>query len=392
MTHTIQLFNHIDPQGLSILNNAGHSLCTDSKQPDAILCRSHNCHDLAINNNLLAIARAGAGVNNIPCKDLLDKGMIVFNTPGANANAVKELVIAALFVGARNLMAAHHASRELTGDHNTMSKTVESIKKQFTGFELRGRTLGVIGLGHIGVLVANAALALGCHVTGYDPMINTRNAWQLSATVKRADDLDTLFKEADFITAHLPLIEATKHLINKERLALMKPGSMVANFSRAGIVDTKAMRDALTTHHIHRYLCDFPDPSLQDIPEAICFPHLGASTHEATSNCATMAAQQLNDFLSLGHLTHCVHFPDTSLAPSGKTRITVINRNIPNMVAQISSVLSSNQVNINTFINQSQGGYAYNLLDVDCELSEETVNALQSIEDILRVRIIPLKP
>ncbi len=390
MSHTIRLFNHIDPQGLSILEKAGHTLNTDTNNPDAILCRSHNCHELTINPNLLAIARAGAGVNNIPCADTLDKGVVVFNTPGANANAVKELVVGAFFVGARNLITAHQASAELTGDYESMSKTVESIKKQFTGFELRGRTLGVIGLGHIGVLVANAALALGCHVIGYDPMINTQNAWQLSAQVKRADDLDTLFKEADFITAHVPLIEATKHLINKERLALMKPGSMVANFSRAGIVDTNAMRDALMTHHIHRYLCDFPDPCLQDVPEAICFPHLGASTIEATSNCATMAAQQLNDFLSLGHLTHCVHFPDTSLAPSGKIRITVINRNVPNMVAQMSSVLSNNHVNINTFINQSQGEYAYNILDVDCKLPEGTIKDLENIDGVLRVRVIRL--
>lgn len=390
MSHTIQLFNHIDPQGLNILEKESHILSTDTNNPDAILCRSHNCHELDINPELLAIARAGAGVNNIPCADVLDKGIVVFNTPGANANAVKELVIGALFVGARNLITAHQASAELTGNHEIMSKTVESIKKQFTGFELRGRTLGVIGLGHIGVLVANAALALGCHVIGYDPMINTQNAWQLSAQVKRADDLDTLFKDADFVTVHIPLIEATKHLINKEHLALMKPGSMVANFSRAGIVDTNAMRDALITHHIHRYLCDFPDPCLQDVPEAICFPHLGASTIEATSNCATMAAQQLNDFLSLGHLTHCVHFPNTSLVPSGKTRITVINRNVPNMVAQMSSALSNKHVNINTFINQSQGEYAYNILDVDCELPEGTIKDLENIDGVLRVRMIPL--
>ncbi len=388
MTHAIQLFNHIDSLGTDLLTQAGHDVSASADNPTAILCRSHNCHELRANPSLLAIARAGAGVNNIPCDDMLEQGVLVFNTPGANANAVKELVIGSLLLGSRHLLQAHQATLSLSGDAADMSKTVESIKKQFTGQEIQGRTLGVIGLGHIGVLVANAAIALGMDVIGYDPMIRMQQAWQLSSQVKRADSLEALCQQSEYISIHVPLLDATKGLINTSLLNAMKPGTIVANFSRAGIVDIDAIKEALSKQHIQSYLCDFPHPDLQDTPQAICLPHLGASTAEATSNCAVMAAKQLNEFLAFGHLKNCIHFPDTSLPPSSNTRLTIINRNVPNMVAQLSSTLSQHNVNIDTFINRSQGTYAYNILDLDSNVNDTVLEALNAIDGILKVRVV----
>lgn len=317
---------------------------------------------------------------------LTQQGVVVMNTPGANANAVKELVLAALLGGARHLFTAWHATQQLTGDAANMNKIVESMKKNYIGFELPSRTIGVIGLGKIGVLVANACASLGMTVWGFDPHVSVANAWQLDARVQKADNLSTLLRQVNCLTLHVPLIDSTRGMIGEEQLAQIAPGSVLLNFSRSGIVDTAAVCQALQSQRLLQYLCDFPEPDLLQQPHAFCFPHLGASTHEATDNCAVMACNQLRDYLLHGNLKHSVNFPDLELPTQTPARLCIFNQNIPNMVAQITQALSSENININNFANRSRDDLAYNLIDIDTPCTQSVLQHLAKISGVIRVR------
>lgn len=386
MPTTIKPINQIAQSGLDLFTQPFFALDREAKDPSAIVLRSANLHSEEINPSLLAVARAGAGYNNVPVEKMTEQAIPVMNTPGANANAVKELVIAALLAGARNLLPAWEATRQLGGDHATMSKEVESMKKAYTGFELPSRTLGVIGLGKIGVLVANACARLGMSVWGFDPHISVANAWQLDARVKKADSLSTLLQRVNCLSLHVPLIDATRNLIDSEQLAILPPGSILLNFSRGGIVNTDAVRDALESKHLHQYLCDFPDPKLQQQPNAFSFPHLGASTLEAADNCAQMACAQLRDYLLYGNLKNCVNFPDLELPTQAPARLCIFNENVPNIVAQITQSLSDEGININNLANRSRNDRAYNLIDVDAPCTAETLQKIQTISGVSRLR------
>lgn len=385
----VQTLNAISTNGLDRLPADKYEVGNDVTDPDAYLVRSAKLHNVEIPLSVLAIARAGAGTNNIPVDAMSKRGVVVFNTPGANANAVKELVLAGLLMTARNLFAAADYVRALEVDPSEMDATVEAAKKQFVGWELPDRTLGVIGLGAIGVQVANAAAALGMHVLGYDPQITVRHAWQLSAQVERAASLEDVFRRADVITTHVPLIDATKGLVNADRLALMSPNAVVLNFARAGIVDEQAILDALNSGALRGYVCDFPSPELNRHPKVIALPHLGASTYEAEDNCAVMAADELRAYLERGEITNSVNFPDAGL-PRGEntTRICVVNNNVPNMVGQISTVLANAGLNIADLLNKSRGDLAYTLIDVEGRVPEAAADQISGIEGVLSVRVI----
>ena len=335
------------------------------------------------------IGRAGVGVNNIPVADMSRRGVPVFNAPGANANAVKELVLAGLFLAARNIGPAWLFARALRGDDAAIEEAVEAGKKQFVGFELPGRTLGVVGLGAVGVEVANAALTLGMKVLGYDPLLTVQRAWQLSASVEQALSLDDLFARSDAISVHVPLNDDTRALVNGTRLALMRAGGTVLNFARAAIIDETAVLAALDAGQLHAYVCDFPKRSLKDHPRVITLPHLGASTGEAEENCAVMVAEQVRDFLENGNIRNSVNYPDTILprVPS-TTRLGVANRNVPNMVGQISTCLAAHGVNIADLLNKSRGEYAYTLIDADGALGPELLAQIRAIEGVLSARIL----
>jgi D-3-phosphoglycerate dehydrogenase len=383
---TIKPYNNIAQSGLDVFSDDLFSLDRDADNPEAIVLRSANLHEETLGDNLLAVARAGAGTNNVPTDELTGRGVAVMNTPGANASAVKELVLAALLVGARNLLTAWDATRQLSGDHTSLSKTVESMKKDYTGFELPSRTIGIVGLGKIGVLVANACASLGMSVWGYDPHISVANAWQLDARVQQANSLSALLSQVNALSLHVPLINATRGLIGAEQLAQLQPGSILLNFSRGGIVDTAAVCEALQSKHLHQYLCDFPEPDLLQQQNAFCFPHLGASTREAADNCAQMACSQLRDYLLHGNLKHCVNFPDLELPTQTPARLCIFNENVPNMVAQITQALSTEHININNFANRSRNERAYNLIDIDSPCSASTLQAITSLPGIIRVR------
>jgi D-3-phosphoglycerate dehydrogenase len=317
------------------------------------------------------------------------RGVPVFNSPGANANAVKELVLAGLLLAARNLGPAWLFTRALQGDDEAIDREVERGKKQFVGFELPGRTLGVVGLGAIGVEVANSALALGMKVLGYDPQITVQRAWQLSASVEQARSLEDLFARAEAITVHVPLNDATAGLVNARRLALMKPGGTLLNFARAGIVDDAAVIAALDAGRLHGYVCDFPNNALKDHPRVVTLPHLGASTGEAEDNCAIMAADQLREFLEHGNVRNSVNYPEAVLARlPGATRLGIANRNVPNMVGQISTALAMHHINIADLLNKSRGEYAYTLIDADGALGAEVLGEIRAIEGVLTARIL----
>ena len=388
MTFTIQPINHIAQSGLDKFESSEFTVDTAAQDPHAIVLRSAKLHDHPFSDNLLAIARAGAGYNNVPVDAMTAKGIPVMNTPGANANAVKELVIAALLAGARNLLPAWDTSRQLTGDKASMSKEVESMKKAYAGFELPSRKLGVIGLGKIGVLVANACAQLGMTVWGYDPHISVTNAWQLDARVQQADSLETVLQKVDCLSVHVPLNKHTENLIDAEQLAQLPSNTILLNFSRGGIVNTEAVCHALNSGNLHQYLSDFPEPLLQEQKNAFCFPHLGASTTEAADNCAQMACDQLKNFLLYGQLKHCVNYPDLELSSKSPARLCVFNKNVPNIVAQVTQALSAAGININQLANSSRDEQAYNLIDLDAACSEETLQAIQAIEGVKRVRQI----
>lgn len=392
MTFQIKIFDAISPLGLNQFDPAHYLVSRDTNCPDAILVRSSDLHQMPIPNSLQVVGRAGAGVNNIPVDALTALGIPVLNTPGANANAVKELVIAGLLMASRNICAAWNFTRQLNADDKALHQTIEKEKKRFAGFELPGKTLGVIGLGKIGVQVANAAIALGMTVIGYDPLITVRSAWDLSAKVQHAEDIKALFKQADFLTLHIPFNEDTKDFINAAAIANMKPGVILVNFARPGIVDTKAVAAAVHQGHVGYYICDFPDSLFMNHPNIITLPHLGASTKEAEENCATMIALQVKDYLQYGHIANAINFPNVKLDSMSQYRLAITNINVPNMVAQISSVLSREQINIVDMINKSKGNIAYTLIDINAPIKEKELLAIQHIEGVIRARALSLTP
>jgi len=343
-------------------------------------------HDMDIPETVAAIGRAGAGTNNIPCDAMAARGVPVFNAPGANANAVKELVIGGLLLGARNLASASEYVKTLEETGAALKKAVEDGKKQFVGFELPGKTLGVIGLGAIGVEVANAALDLGMKVVGYDPAITVRNAWQMSAGVEMEETLDELFQHADFVTCHVPLIDATRGMVSKDRLALMNNGGVLINFARGGVVDDAAAIEALDSGKLHAYVTDFPTPELIEHPKVTALPHLGASTGEAEANCAVMVAENVKDYLENGNIRHSVNFPEARLPRLDAWRITVANANVPNMVGQISTCIANAGLNIEDLLNKSIGDFAYTIVDVNGEPTDALLDELRAIKGVLTLR------
>jgi D-3-phosphoglycerate dehydrogenase / 2-oxoglutarate reductase len=386
MTYRILTLNQISPRGLKRFQGGPYEIGPKIERPHAILLRSADLHAFPIGREVRAIGRAGAGVNNIPVDDLSQRGVPVFNTPGANANAVKELVLAGLLLAARNLSAAWLFVRNLSGDDAAIVEAAEKGKKAFVGFELPGRTLGVVGLGAIGVEVANAALALGMKVLGYDPLITVRRAWQLSANVEQALSLEDLFARSDAVTVHVPLNDETRALVNAARLKLMRGPATLLNFARADVVDEKAVLEALDAGRLHAYVCDFPRRRLLDHARVVTFPHLGASTLEAEENCAVMVAEELRDFLENGNIRNSVNYPETVLPRLPRTtRLAIANRNIPNMVGQISTALAAERINIADLLNKSRGEYAYTLIDIDGEVSDALLQRIRAIEGVLSV-------
>ncbi|MBV2090494.1 MAG: 3-phosphoglycerate dehydrogenase [Candidatus Thiodiazotropha sp. (ex Ctena orbiculata)] len=384
--YKILTLNNISVAGLDRLPRDTYEVASEVSHPDAILLRSYKMHDMEIPSTVQAVGRAGAGVNNIPVADMTSKGIPVFNAPGANANAVKELVLAGALLAARNLGQAWRFATDLDGSDPEVSKQVESGKKDFVGFELPGRTMGVIGLGAIGVKVANACRALGMNVIGYDPTITVQSAWKLASEVEQALSVDDLLSKSDFVTFHVPLTDATADMINADRLKLMKPGSVLLNFARNGIINDQAAVEALDSGHLYAYVCDFPNNLLKGHPRVITLPHLGASTKEAEDNCAIMVADQVKDYLENGNITNSVNFPSINLPRNGGHRIAVVNNNVPNMVGQISTDLANEGLNILDMLNKSRDDVAVTLLDVDQKPSEQLIETLSTIEGVLSVR------
>jgi D-3-phosphoglycerate dehydrogenase / 2-oxoglutarate reductase len=385
----IQTLNNISVRGLERLPRERYEVASELARPDAILVRSADMHALALPETVLAVGRAGAGVNNVPVEALSRRGVPVFNAPGANANAVKELVLAGLFLAARNICQAWDFARRLSGDDAAIDVATEKGKKDFVGFELPGRTLGVIGLGAIGVEVANSAEKLGMKVLGYDPQITVQRAWQLSSSVEQALSLDDLFARADMVTVHVPLADATRGLVNESRLKLMRRTGVVLNFSRAPIVDDQAIVAALDAGRLHAYVCDFPKNVLKDHPKVITLPHLGASTNEAEENCAVMVAETVRDFLENGNIRNCVNFPEVVLPRTqNTTRLAIANSNVPNMVGQISTCLAAGSLNIAELLNKSRGEYAYTLVDAEGEVGATLVAQIRAIGGVLSARVL----
>ena len=386
--YKILTLNNISAKGLERLPRDAYEVSSEILNPDAILLRSHDMHAMEMNDTLKAVARAGAGVNNIPVEKMSVKGIAVFNAPGANANAVKELVIAGMLLACRNICQSWDYASSLSGDDKQIKKDAEIGKKKYVGYELPGRTLGVVGLGSIGVRVANAAKHLGMNVIGYDPNITVKNAWQLASDVEQAISIDDLMRRVDFVTFHVPLIDTTRHLINAGRLKTMKDNVVIMNFARHGIVDDKAVLDAIETGKVGTYVTDFPSNELKNNPRVIVLPHLGASTYEAEENCAVMVADQLKDYLENGNVRHSVNFPTVNLPRSSDHRLAVVNQNRPDMVGQISHVLGKESVNIVHMINESREDIAYTLADVEAPLTDAVLNDIAAIEGVLSVRAL----
>jgi D-3-phosphoglycerate dehydrogenase len=389
MKYRILTLNNISARGLERLPRERYEVASGLERPDAILVRSADMHGLAVAQSVRAVGRAGAGVNNIPVADFSRRGIVVFHAPGANANAVKELVLASLFLAARNICQAWAFARSTSGDDAAIDEAIERGKKDFVGFELPGRTLGVVGLGAIGVEVANSAEALGMSVLGYDPQITVQRAWQLSSSVEQALSLDDLFARSDIVTVHVPLNEQTSKLVNESRLRLLKKAAVILNFSRPGIVDDAAVVAALDGARLHGYVCDFPTRLLKDHPKVITLPHLGASTGEAEENCAIMVADEVRDFLENGNIRNSVNYPEAVLPRvAGTTRLAIANSNVPNMVGQISTCLAGASINIADLLNKSRGEYAYTLIDVEGGIGENLLQRIRDIPGVLSARLV----
>jgi len=389
MRFKVLTLNSISVKGLDRLPRDRYEVASEIGHPDAILVRSADMHALEIPASVKAVGRAGAGINNIPVAALSRRGVPVFTAPGANANAVKELVLAGLFLAARHICEAWEFVRGLRLDGDALEAAVEQGKKRFIGHELPGRTLGVVGLGAIGVEVANAAHLLGMRVLGYDPQITVQRAWQLSSGVEQALSLDDLFARSDAVSLHVPLTEQTRAMVNAQRLRSMRDGGTVLNFARAGIVDEEAVMAALASGRLAAYVCDFPTPRIKDHPRVVALPHLGASTSEAEDNCAMMVADTLCDFLEHGNIRHSVNFPEAALPRVPATsRVAIANENVPNMVGQISTCLAEAGLNIADLLNKSKGELAYTLIDIDGQVPEGLVARISAIHGVLSARVV----
>jgi D-3-phosphoglycerate dehydrogenase / 2-oxoglutarate reductase len=390
--HQIQVYNQISSHGLHRFPASRYTVGKTVEHPDAIVLRSHDLTIVPIPASVKAIGRAGSGTNNIPVAAMSKRGVPVFNAPGANANAVKELVLAALLMAARNVVPALAYVNTLSPAAPDLDKRVEDGKKQFAGHELPGKTLGIVGLGAIGSLVADTAIKLGMKVTGFDPDITVDAAWRLPSSVRRANGIDELLRQADFVTLHLPLVEATRGLMDGKRLALMKPGAALLNFARDAIVDDAAVVAALRARKLRYYLCDFPGPALIGEPGVVALPHLGASTEEAEENCAIMVVDQVREFLDNGVISNAVNFPSVEMPREAPFRIGIANANVPNMVGQISTTMAKAGLNIHNMLNKSRGEMAYTLVDVDSPVDPAVIDAISAIGGVLSVRAIPAEP
>lgn len=386
--YKIQTLNKIARCGLDQLSRDSYETATEILNPDAILVRSADMHAMELPPSVLAIARAGAGVNNIPIPACTQRGIVVFNTPGANANGVKELVIASLFLSSRNLYEGISWSNSLAGTEN-IPEQIEKGKSRFVGPEIQGKTLGVIGLGAIGVMVANAAANLGMRVLGLDPFISVEAAWKLSHEVIKAPNLDMLLTEADYITIHIPLKDDTRGLFNAERISRMKKGARLFNFSRSGLVDNAAVKGAIAEGRLGGYVIDFPEADLLGVDRVLCIPHLGASTPESEDNCAIMAAEQLREYLEHGNIRNSVNYPNCEMPPTGKTRITLLNSNVPKVISRVTSLLGEYGLNIDEMLNKNRGEVAYNIIDVSDSVPDELVEKLKTLDGVVAVRVIP---
>jgi len=386
----IQTFNQISDKGLTRLPKQGYQVSSDVENADAILVRSSKLSMDNINANLKAVARAGAGTNNIPVDDYTKEGVVVFNTPGANANAVKEIVLCSLLLSSRGILPGINwvNSRSDSLDASELSKLVESEKKNFKGTELKGKTLGVVGLGAIGAQVADAAIQLGMKVLGYDPAISVDAAWRLANQIEKQENLTSLISKSDFVTLHLPVLETTRNLIDRKVINYFKSGAVLLNFSRDAIVDEDALLDTLNSGRLSRYVTDFPTPGLLGNKSAILMPHIGASTEEAEENCAIMAVDQLRDFLESGNIRNSVNFPNLTLEKTSGFRIAVINENVPRMLGQILSILADKDINVIDMLNKSRNNIAYNLIDIENELNEETLEEIRSIGHVIKVWLV----
>lgn len=379
--------NPISPLGLEQLDE-NYMNTENIEEADAILVRSAKMHDMEFGRNLKVIARAGAGVNNIPLDRCAEEGIVVFNTPGANANGVKELVIAGMLLAARDIIGGINWVQEYEEDGD-IAKITEKKKKAFAGTELQGKKLGVIGLGAIGVLVANAAVHLGMDVYGYDPYVSVESAWRLSRNIHHAATVDELYKECDYITIHVPALDDTKGMIDKNAISLMKKGVVILNFARDVLVNQEDIVDALVSEKVRCYVTDFPTKEIVGVKGAIVIPHLGASTEESEDNCAKMAAEEVKDFLENGNITHSVNFPDCNMGEKADgPRITILHKNIPNMLRQFTGLMAERDINIALMTNKSQKGYAYTMMDVDAEVPAELEEQLSAVEGVLKVRVL----
>ena len=385
----IQTLNKIAMIGLEGFSRENYEIASEIVSPDAILVRSADMHSMTLPASVKAIGRAGAGVNNIPVEQCSKRGIVVFNTPGANANGVKELVLAGLLLSSRRIVPGIEWARTLKGKGKEVGALVEKGKNDFVGPEIKGKKLGVVGLGAIGVMVANDALALGMEVAGYDPYISVEAAWGLARTVRRATSLDMLLAQSDYITLHVPLMDQTKGMLNRDKFALMKKGVRIVNLARGGLVKNADLLEALKAGAVGCYVTDFPDDDLLDVPNVIPIPHLGASTPEAEDNCAVMAVEQVRDFLENGNVKNAVNFPGCALPVMGRNRIIVANANVPNMVGQITTVLAADKINIADMMNKSAGDMAYNIIDIDGDAGEAHVEKLRKIEGVVMARLIP---
>ena len=382
----VKVLNNISPLGLEKFPKETYEVSTNEENPDAILVRSAKMHEMEIGDKLKAIGRAGAGVNNIPLDKMSDRGVVVFNTPGANANAVKELVISSMLLASRNICQAWDYVNKLPLEN--LKTTVEDGKKQYSGSELPGKTLGIVGLGAIGVEIANAASMLGMDVIGYDPSISKKNAWKISSEVEEALSLEELFSKSDFVSIHVPLVEATKNLLNSKRIALLPEGCVVINMSRDGIVDENQLIKSLDSGKVKYYVTDFPIDDKKNHDRVIALPHLGASTSEAEDNCAIMIAKQIKDYLEHGNIVNSVNFPDSKMPRAGEKRLAITHRNIPNMVRQITKEIAEEGANIVDMLNKSRGDFAYTLIDIEKEISKTVIENIKQVEGILKVRAL----
>lgn len=386
--YKIKTLNKISPRGLTNFNADKYSCGDDLTEPDAILVRSASMHEMELPSSLKAIARAGAGVNNIPVDKCAEDGIVVFNTPGANANAVKELVVAGLLLSSRKVVPAIEWAKTLKGNGDAVGKMVEKGKGAFAGPEIMGKKLGVIGLGAIGIMVANAACALGMEVYGYDPYLSVDAAWKLDNSIKHISDVNEIYADCDYITVHVPQTPDTKGMINEQSIAAMKNGVRILNFARGGLVNDADIIDALKTGKIAAYVTDFPSDALIDVEGVVAIPHLGASTQESEDNCAVMAAKEVIDYLENGNIKNSVNFPNVSMPRSAESRICVIHKNIPNMLAQISSVVSADSLNIEKLSNEAKKDYAYTMLDVNGNVSDGEIEKITAIDGVIKVRVL----